>query len=441
MAGAATPADDLDLGVHRWRIRSGGRLIVTGPTGTIATVVEMPDRWTVDSPRAWLTVVAAFISSAVTLGTAYSFGAFFEAMSTEFDSDAGATAVIFGITTFSFFWLSLITGPMMDRFGPRLVLTIGAGAMLVGLLLTSRVQRITLGYLTYGAGVGLAAACGYVPMVAMVGGWFVRHRALAVGLAVAGIGVGTMVMSPLAASMIDRHGWRDTYVIFGVGGALALLACVPLVDRPPRRGVPQPLRFRGALASPVFRRIHLSALALGLALFVPFVFIGQYAKEQGVGAVKAAVLVGALGGASVVSRVGFGTLVARIGSFRLYRLCFAIHAVSFLIWLVAGGSYAAMLAFVIVLGTGYGGFVALSPIVISDRMGVAGLGSILGLLYTAPGLGGLLGPPAAGWLIDTADSYRPAIIACFAASVASIALLTGLPTEGGRLKRAATALD
>ena len=51
---------------------------------------------TVDSPRAWLTVVASFLASAVTLGTAYSFGAFFESMSEEFGSASGETAVIFG---------------------------------------------------------------------------------------------------------------------------------------------------------------------------------------------------------------------------------------------------------------------------------------------------------------------------------------------------------
>ncbi len=396
---------------------------------------------TVDSRRAWLTVVAAFFSSAVTLGTAYSFGAFFESMSEEFDAAAGATAVIFGITTFSFFWLSLVTGRMADRFGPRLVLVTGAVALFVGLMLTSRVDSLGLGYVTYGAGVGVAAACGYVPMVATVGGWFVRHRALAVGLAVAGIGVGTLVMSPLSASMIDRYGWRDTYVVFAIGGAAVLLACVPLVDRPPGDGSPQPSRFRDAIGSPVFRRVHLSAFALGLALFVPFVFVGQYAKERGVDSVQAAVLVGVLGGSSVLSRVGFGSLVRRFGSFRLYRACFAIHAVSFVIWLVAGSSYLLLVVFVLVLGVGYGGFVALSPILISDRMGVAGLGSILGVLYTAPGLGGLLGPPAAGWLIDRTDSYRWAIIACIVSAVLSVALLTGLPIdEHGRLERADDAL-
>ncbi len=391
----------------------------------------------VDSRRAWLTVVAAFLSSAVTLGTAYSFGAFFESMSDEFGSAAGETAVIFGITTFSFFGLSLLTGRLVDRSGPRIVLVIGAVAMLVGLLLTSRVDSLAAGYVTYGVGVGIAAACGYVPMVAMVGGWFVQHRAVAVGLAVAGIGVGTLVMSPLSAALIERYGWRDTYVIFAVGGAALLLACIPLAARPPGDGSPQPSRFKDALASPVFRRLHLSSFALGTALFVPFVFVGQYAKDRDVGALRAAVLVGVLGGASVLSRVGFGSLVRRFGSFRLYRLCLVIHGVSFLIWLLAGSSYPVLVGFVLVLGVGYGGFVALSPIVVSDRLGVAGLGSILGLLYTGPGVGGLIGPPVAGWLIDATGSYRPAIVACLAACATSIALLSGLPTTAdGRLVRA-----
>ena len=134
-------------------------------------------------------MLAAFLASGTTLGTAYSFGAFFESMSDEFDAAAGATAVIFGITTFTFFALSILTGRLADRFGPRVVLLIGAVGMCTGLLLTSRVESLAAGYVTYGAGVGIAAACGYVPMVAVVGGWFFRHRAVAVGLAVAGIGV------------------------------------------------------------------------------------------------------------------------------------------------------------------------------------------------------------------------------------------------------------
>lgn len=391
----------------------------------------------VDSRRAWLTVVAAFFASGVTLGIAYSFGAFFKSMSEEFDAAKSATAVIFGLTTFLFFSLSIITGRMSDRFGPRIVLLIGATALFVGLMATSRVQSLGLGYVTYGAGVGIAAACGYVPMVAVVGGWFRERRAVAVGLAVAGIGVGTSVISPLSAWLIDIWGWRDTYVFFAIVGSLVLLGCVPLMARPPGDGTPQPSRFADALASPVFRRFALSAAMLGLALFVPFVFVGQYAKERGVDPVAAAVLVGVLGGSSVVSRVGFGSLVQRFGSFRLYRACLSITASSFAVWFFAGSSYVMLVLFVLVLGVGYGGFVALSPIVISDRLGVAGLGSILGLLYTAPGIGALIGAPTAGWIIDTTGGYRWTISACLGCATAAVVLLAGLPIDGrGRLERA-----
>lgn len=391
-----------------------------------------------DSPRAWLTVAATFLSAGVTLGIAYSFGAFFSDMADEFGSDRGATAVIFGITTFSFFWISLITGPAADRWGPRPVLFVGAVALFVGLMATSRVNSLGLGYVTYGAGVGIAAATGYIPMIAMVGGWFEQHRATAIGFAAAGIGVGTLVMSPLSAALIDTYGWRDTYVILGIAGPLIMLLCIALIDRPPARtdgpSGPPPVRFGDARRSAVFRQLWISGLCSALALFVPFVFVGQYAKERGVGSVAAAVLVGVLGGASVVARVGFGTAVSRFGSARLFRACYLVLAAGFCLWFIAGSSYVALLAFVLLLGIGYGGFVALSTIVLAERMGVIGLGSILGAFYTSQGLGGLIGPPAAGWLIDRTNGYRPTIVICGALAATAWLLLAKLPiNEAGGL--------
>jgi predicted MFS family arabinose efflux permease len=240
-------------------------------------------------------------------------------------------------------------------------------------------------------------------------------------------------MSPLSARLIDAYGWRDTYRIFGVVGPLLLLACAVLVERPPGSGAQTRSRVGDALGSAVFRRLHLSAVAFGLGLFVPFVFVVPYAKSEGVPPVRAALLVGLLGGSSVIARAGFGSLVRRFGSFRLYRMCFASHACCFLLWVVAGGSFAVLVTFVVLLGIGYGGFVALSPVVLADRLGVAGLGSMLGVFYTASGLGGLIGPPAAGAIIDATGSYRvPAILAaCFGA--VGFALLLGLPVTDGRL--------
>ena len=372
-------------------------------------------------------MVGTFLSSFVTLGTAYSFGSFFTAMADEFDSGKAATSVVFGVTTFAFFWLSILTGRLADRVGPRPVLFLGACSLFVGLQLTSRADSLVVAYATYGIGVGVAAATGYIPMVAAVGGWFEKKRATAVGIAVAGIGVGTLVMSPLAARLVDTYGWRDTYRYIGIVGALVLLGCIALVDRPPGQQAATGRRLGDVVRSPVFRRLHVSALCSGLALFVPFVFVGQYAEARGVEPVQAAVLVGLLGGSSVLARIGFGSAVQRFGSMPLYRGSFVLLGSSFLLWLVAGSSYAMLVAFVIVLGVGYGGFVALSTIVMAERMGVVGLGAILGLFYTSQGLGGLLGPPIAGRIIDATGGYTTAILLCNALEAAAFLLLLRVP--------------
>jgi MFS family permease len=104
-------------------------------------------------------------------------------------------------------------------------------------------------------------------------------------------------------------------------------------------------------------------------------------------------------------------------------------SLSFAVWFVAGDSYVLLLGFVLVLGVGYGGFVALSTIVLAERMGVVGLGSILGLFYTSQGLGGLIGPPTAGWVIDRTGSYRIAIVACGCLAALARLLLVGLPAN------------
>ena len=78
--------------------------------------------------------------------------------------------------------------------------------------------------------------------------------------------------------------------------------------------------------------------------------------------------------------------------------------VSFLLWLGAGDSYAMLVLFAIVMGVAYGGFIALAPAVAAGLFGTVGLGAILGALYTAAAIGGLVGPPIVG------DDHRPVLL-------------------------------
>jgi MFS family permease len=386
-----------------------------------------------DSARGWVTVGAAFVAMVAVFGVAYSFGAFFAPMAAEFGTGSGATSLVFSITACCWFLLGSVSGRAVDRVGPRPVLLIGAVALAGGLLATSAAQQLWVGYLGYGLGVGVAVACGYVPMVAVVSGWFERRRALAVGVAVAGIGVGTLAGAPLAATLIAEYGWRRAHLLLALGGSVLLVVAAFAARRPPRPVGEEPWALRDVVRTREFRAMYVATLLASIALFVPFVYLPTAAVANGVSSVAAAALIGVIGVASVVGRLAIGALADRVGRVRTFQASFAVLAASFLIWLV-GGSWPWLSAFAVVLGTGYGGWIALQPTVLAQLFGTRGLGGLVGLVYTAAGVGALIGPPLAGVLVDVTGGYRWATAAAGVAGLGAFVALLPLPS-GPALRR------
>jgi predicted MFS family arabinose efflux permease len=393
----------------------------TTGVAAISPVADSPDSF-----RAWTVVGATLLSTFTVFGVAYSFGAFFDSMAEDFGTGKGATAFMFSITTALYFSLGLVSGRLADRFGPRPVLVAGAAFLGVGLLATSRVNSIWVGYVTYGVGVGVAVACAYVPMVATVGGWFVRRRTAAIGVAVAGIGLGTLVVAPLSERLIEHYGWRTAYVVLGIGGASVLLVASVAARRPPVSVQTASAPLGAVIRQRSFVIVYVAIMLTSLALFVPFVFVKDYAEDQNIGSGAAATLVAIIGGASIVGRIGMGTVAGRVGAIRLLQISFGVMAASFVLWLAAGGSYIVLVVFALVMGVGYGGFVALSPAVAAILFGTTGLGAILGALYTAAAIGGLIGPPIAGEVIDR-FSYHAAISVALVLSAVATTVLFLLP--------------
>lgn len=377
----------------------------------------------IDSGRAWLIVIATFLSTFTGFGLVYSFGVFFESMASEFDAGRAATAFIPAITSAIYFTLGLVTGRIGDRYGPRPLLLTAAVALAAGMILTSRVESLTVGYVTYGLGLGIAVACAYVPMVAFVGGWFFKKRTTALGVAVSGIGVGTLVMAPVAQALVDAHGWRTAFVILGISGAAAMLIAAVLAKRPPHDHTETATHsMRDLMRNPQFVALYANGILIGLAILIPFVFLKDFSVGHGVPAGSAAVLVGLVGASSVIGRLGLGALGARFDSMALLRFSFILMTVSFLLWLFSGGSFTALLLFAIVFGIGYGGYIALMPATMAAIFGPVGLGRTLGLLYTSAAIGGLVGPALVGGIID-ATSYTWAILATMAMVLAAAACL------------------
>src|SRR6202000_3161529 len=172
-------------------------------------------------------VLAAFAVTLVGFGSAYTFSAFLEQLERDFGASRGSVSLVFSLAGFLYFGLGIISGPLADRFGARRIVVTGMVLLGVGLALASLARSLFEGYAAYNLGVGLGVGCAYVPAIGAVQRWFVRRRGFASGLAVSGIGVGTLVMPPLASLLIGRFGWRAAYLALGVlalviGGGMAL---------------------------------------------------------------------------------------------------------------------------------------------------------------------------------------------------------------------------
>ena len=381
---------------------------------------------TVDSARAWLTVGAGFLACFTLFGVAYSFGAFFKPMAFEFGATREATSAIFSITAALYFALSPLTGYLSDRFGPRPVVVVGALATGGGVILTAFIPRLWFAYFTYSLGVGIGVSCCYVPLVSMIAGWFDRRRNTALGLAVAGIGAGTLTIPPLSGEMIVHLGWRRAYVILGIAAVALLMLCAALSKRPPAgaQHVARP-RFGEFVRERNFIVLYISSALANVATTIPFVFLPVYAREHGISEVAAATLISCIGLTSMFGRVGLGTLADRVGLIRLYQAAVLALGLSYFIWLGAHG-YMTMVLFALAMGASYGGYVALNPSVVAELFGVTGMGVVLGTLYTSIAVTALVGPPIVGAIIDRTGSYQIGILFTIVATLAGFLVLLAL---------------
>ncbi len=385
-----------------------------------------------DSRRGWAVVAAGALASGTAFGTVYTFGAFFDAMADDLDAGRGSTALVFGVTLLLFFGFGAVSGPLADRYGPRRLVLGGALLVSVGLALTSRVDAVAAGYLTYGVGVGLGGGMIITPLYAAAGGWFVRRRALAVGVVATGNGLGTLVLVPLAERLIADHGWRTAYLVLAALDLALLTVAGAIVARPPIPAAPPALeRMRAVAGVAAFRRLFLTGMLFSISLFIAFGFVVDFATAEGVSSSRAALLVGIIGASSVVGRLGLTVLSGKVPAVRLLQGCLAAQPLAFGVWLVAGGTYPLLVCFALLLGVAYGGFVALGPEAAAVLFGVVGLGGVMGLMFLGAGLGGLVGPPLAGWLADTSSGSTVPIALALGVAVVAFVLSLGIPVRGG----------
>ena len=360
----------------------------------------------------WVAVASAFTLMFVGFGAAYSFGAFFKAFQAEFGAPRGDVALAFSVAAFVWFVGGAPGGVLADRFGPRRVTLAGVACLVAALYLAGSAGSVGMLYATYSIGIGAGVGLVYVPAVGAVQPWFTSNRALASGIAVAGIGAGNFAVPPLVAHWIDVYGWRGAFVALAVftlvlgGVAAAAIDAPPKTAGAPRDGTP----LRTALRTPQFVLLYVSITACGVGLFVPMVHLGPFALDHGYSEGEGVALVSLIGLGSLLGRFVIGPFADRLGRRSSLAAMYAGLGAMLLVWWGAS-AYWLLALFALLFGAFYGGSVALLPTIVMDLYGARAVSGIIGFLYTGAGVGTLLGPWLAGAAFDAFGSYGAPILA------------------------------
>ncbi|MBO0752214.1 MAG: oxalate/formate MFS antiporter [Bradyrhizobiaceae bacterium] len=331
---------------------------------------------------------------------------------------------------------------LVDRFGPKLLISVGAIMSGGGWVLSSYSDNLVALYISYGVIGGFGTGIIYVGIIGLVVRWFPDRRGLATGLAAAGYGFGAIFTSLPVDSMIKSSGYERTLLVWGIiqaaiGVAAALGLRVPPDGYRPTGFDPETEQLEmqarrsyssnEMLQSPIFYLLFIMMAMMSTSGLMVVSNVGPFAREYnvadvpifGVAALPLSLILSRL--TNGATRPFFGWVSDRIGRETTMALAFSLEAVAILV-LFAFLNNPAM--FVVLTGLvffGWGEIFSLFPSTLTDTFGPKFAATNYGFLYMAQGVGSILGGPAAAFLKDQTGTWTTVFIL-----VACLDVLTAL---------------
>jgi MFS transporter, OFA family, oxalate/formate antiporter len=372
------------------------------------------------------------------LGSLYAWSVFVAPLEKQFGWKRAQTSNVFTIAVVVFALSFILAGRLQDKLGPFWISVIGGVLVSIGFFLSAYTTSLNYLYVCFGVLGGIGNGFGYATPIPVMAKWFPDRRGLAVGLAVAGYGGGSAIFGPLAnLNLIPNYGWQATFKILGciflvmtmIG---AFLLKNPPVGYKPSGWAPAPAAKAAAttyefspgevLGTSTF---YFMWIAYALGTSAGLMVISQlvpFAKSQGVSSAALATMglfVGAIGNAS--GRILSGWMSDALGRLNVLRLMIAISAIAMPILYAVGANVALLYILVFVVYWCYGTQLSVNASTTSDFWGTKNAGINYGLLFTAWGVAGIIGPRIGGVLFDRYKNYKAAFYT--AAVLAVVALL------------------
>ncbi|MDO6496584.1 L-lactate MFS transporter [Photobacterium sanguinicancri] len=391
--------------------------------------------------RAMQILVAGFCIN-LCMGILYAWSVFKKALVVDLGWSNADASMPYTVAIITFALSLLVAGILQDRMGPRRVLIMGAVMVGLGMIASSFATTPLMLVLTFGVLTGCGIGFGYACLSPAAMKWFhPSKKGLVNGLIAAGFGLAAVYLAPLTSALIAQYGINTSFLILGCA---VLVIAVPLaftINNPPadytpelpagltgdaaKASKPVDINWRGMLKTPQFYSLwFMFALASSAGLMV----IGNITSIASLQAdiADAAYLVVILAIFNSGGRIAAGILSDKIGGVKTLMLAFIMQGINMVMFATFQSDFTLMIG-AAVAGVGYGTLLAVFPSIIADFYGLKNYGANYGVLYTAWGISGFIGPVLAAVAVDTTGTYTMAYTIC--AAMVGVAIFLSFVTK------------
>ena len=344
------------------------------------------------------------------------------------------------------FWLVALIAPFagmfIDRLGPRRMLTFGCIMLSIGYLLYSRLDSLAMLYAIHVVlALGLLGAS-TMTCVILISSWFYRQRGLAIGIALVGTSLGSILLSPVNALLIEHLGWRHAFML-EAALPIVLMAYVLLVVRNSPRDVGsvahgldstagrdprlEALTLPEARRPRTFWAIGLSGMMIYYSILALYNHLFLHLRGLGFEPLQAGFALSLLGLLGLTGKLLNGALADRIDRHKVFLACLVIMLVG-----VAGLATLRrdlVLPAIAVVGLGWGGLFTLYNMLAVNNFGLRAAGKIGGVISLMESMGGGLGIWLTGVLYDRSASYQSAFLLILGLVATGLLLGTQIRSE------------
>jgi MFS family permease len=340
-------------------------------------------------------------------------------------------------------------GAIVDRFGPRRVIAVSfvleASIMASFYVLGT---SLLLFYARYAAFAIFATGTTHVAFASLISRWFDRRRGLALGIALAGFGLGGVFWSLVAQALFDRLGWREAFPAMSLIIALVTLPILLLVvrDTPQSMGLNVDgdvdeldanarkvakaeltgMALREAARTRHYWIMVVSFCLIGLGVQSVMLHLVPYLRTRGESPQTAAAVQASLWAVLVVGRVAAGWLMDRFFAPRV-GFAFLLLPIGGIAVLALGASGIVALVSAMMVGLAAGAEVDVVAFLTGRYFGLRHYSLIYSTYFSAFAFGAGIGPPATAWAVERTGNYEPVLWIIAGVVAVAASLLLALP--------------